>query len=319
MEEIDSKKILHKGNEFKKAMTVQAGLNTLYLVGSVLLFFVFLGDTFKTIAAIFNGVVEQKWSVITPTLIDLLVVGLSSKKAWELLNIIKNQQLFLVPNENNEITKDSVASYIKNTQVDINIFSIFFIPVWYGVFVIIWDTITSQLSIFNEYTLQHMHFVNALILVPIGVLLILYFPLVYANFKYREFLIKETNLTITNKEKQTQEEEFVWVKILKGATLGLLFLNLTLIGTFKLNSFSIFEAINPIDNKQDLISKISSLECKQISFDTYHNNPTIDIHYQTIIRSNWNDDRVNDNDKSYVITPKLKEELQNATCKDLSK
>ena len=95
-------------------------------------------------------------------------------------------------------------------------------------FVIIWDTITSQLSIFNEYTLQHMHFVNALILVPIGVLLILYFPLVYANFKYREFLIKETNLTITNKEKQTQEEEFVWVKILKGATLGLLFLNLTL-------------------------------------------------------------------------------------------
>lgn len=309
MEEINSKKILDKGNEFKKTMANQAILNTIYLIGCVLLFFVFLGDTLKTIVAIFNGVVEQKWSVITPTLVDLLVVGLSAKKAWELLNIIKDPKLFLIPNENSEITKDGVSSYIKNKQTETNIFSIFFIPVWYGVFVFIWDLITSKLSIFNEYTLQHMHFINALILVPIGVLLILYFPLVYANFKYREFLIKETNLTITDKEKQRQKEDFVWVKILKGATLGLLFLNLTLVGTFKLNSISVFEAINPIDNKQDLISKINSLECKQISFDSYHNTPTINIHYQT----------VDDNDKSYAITPALKEELQRATCKDLSK
>lgn len=162
MEQTDLKKILIKDNNFKKNITNQILLNFTYLIGAVLLFFVFLGDIFNTIGNFYTIFVDQKWSIIIPSIIDIIIIGFTFKIIVNVLKILLNDNLF-IEKSNKEITKENLIDFIKKDHIKIFICPIFPIILIYPFIVIVWEFFTHKLSFFNEYTLLNLEFINTIV------------------------------------------------------------------------------------------------------------------------------------------------------------
>lgn len=232
MEQTDLKKILIKDNNFKKNITNQILLNFTYLIGAVLLFFVFLGDILNTIGNFYTIFVDQKWSIIIQSIIDIIIIGFTFKIIVDVLKVLLNDNLF-IEKSNKEITKENLIDFIKKDHIKIFICPIFPIILIYPFIVIVWEFFTHKLSFFNEYTLLNLEFINTIVFFPIIVLLVLYIPLRYAHHSYKNSLINKATESISKKEQNelfsVQQSNYFDLKLQKIIILILLFLILLII------------------------------------------------------------------------------------------